>query len=635
MSDTAISLYRLLRRWRELQRRWGWTTWWGDHQAELLLLGLGVGLVAGFAEIAFRLSYAAFQYLSLGFGSELVVSMAATQPWWRLVLGPALGGLGIGLFVHFLMPGRRPQAVAEVIQAAATRHGRMPFWTGVKAALVNAASIGVGASVGREGPMVHLGATLGSAVARLFRLRHSSKRTLLGCGVAAGVAASFNAPIAGVFFALEVVVGHYRLHAFAPIVIASVAGTMVSRVYHGHLPAFLLSKSYEMATAWEFVPFAVLGVLAAATAVAFMAAMMHAGPLIARTRLPVWLRPAVAGLIVGAVAAAGLPHILGVGYEATDNALTENYGLGLLAALAAAGLPHILGVGYEATDNALTENYGLGLLAALVAAKLLATALCFGAGFGGGVFSPSLYMGAMLGGAYGLVVTELVPAIASSQGAYTIVGMGAVAGSVLGAPISTILIVFEMTSNYELTVAVMIATVIASVITQNVFGPSLFLKQLESRGVDLDAAEETGLMRDVRIADMLDEDCPTAARSTPIATVRRMLARTRLGEVYVLDDEGRLAGAVSYRDLVALAENGEAAGPETAGALMHTRLPVLTMGDSLARAVELFDSSGVGHLPVVSDRREMRFVGVAHAHDLVRTYRGALRDLRQGDREAV
>ncbi len=605
MASPGISRYRLLRRWRELQGRWGWTAWWHDRQAELLLLGLGVGLAAGFAEIAFRLSYAAFQFLSLGFGSEFVVSMAATQPWWRLVLGPALGGLGIGLFVYFLMPERRPQAVAEVIQAAATRHGRMFFWTGVKAALVNAASIGVGASVGREGPMVHLGAVLGSAVARLFRLRQSSTRTLLGCGVAAGVAASFNAPIAGVFFALEVVVGHYRLHAFAPIVIASVAGTMVSRVYHGHLPAFLLSKSYEMATAWEFVPFALLGVLAAATAVAFMVAMMHAGPLIARTRLPVWLRPAVAGLIVGGVAAAGLPHILGVGYEATD--------------------------------NALTENYGLGLLVLLVVAKLLATALCLGAGFGGGVFSPSLYMGAMLGGAYGLVVTELVPTMASSQGAYTIVGMGAVAGSVLGAPISTILIVFEMTSNYELTVAVMIATVIASVITQNVFGPSLFLKQLESRGVDLDAAEEAGLMRDVRIADMVDEDCPTAARATPVATVRQMLARTRLGEVYVLDGEGRLAGAVSYRDLVAEAEaEAEGAeGPRTAAVLMHTRVPVLAMGDSLARAVDLFDRSGVGHLPVVSDRREMRFVGVAHAHDLVGAYRGALRNLRQADREAV
>lgn len=574
-----------------------------NEQARLLVLGLGMGLLTGLAEIVFRFAYAVFQFLSLGFSADLVVTLAANQPWWRLMLGPALGGLGIGLFVHHLMPHRRPQAVAEVIQAAAARNGRIPLWVGLKAALVNAASIGVGASVGREGPMVHLGATLGSAVARLLRLRHASTRTLLGCGVAAGVAASFNAPIAGVFFALEVVVGHYRLHAFAPIVIASVTGTMVSRVYYGHFPAFMLSKSYEMATAWEFLPFALLGVVSAIVAVVFMVGTLHAGPLIARTGLPVWARPAVAGLLVGGVAAAGLPHILGVGYEATG--------------------------------DALAETYSVSLLVTLVVAKMLATIVCLGAGFGGGVFSPSLYMGAMLGGAYGVGVIELVPELASSHGAYTIVGMGAVAGSVLGAPISTILIVFEMTSNYELTVAVMIATVIASVITQNVFGPSLFLKQLESRGVDLDAAEETGLMRDVRIADMVDEDCPTAARSTPIATVRRMLARTRLGEVYVLDDQGRLAGAVSYRDLVAQAENGEAAGPETAGALMHTRLPVLTMGDSLARAVALFDSSGVGHLPVVSDRRQMRFVGVAHAHDLVRTYRGALRNLRQDDREAV
>lgn len=600
MDSAALTRYRLLRRLRQRQRQGRDGHRLRNQQAGLLLIGLGVGVLVGVAEIVFRFGYSAFQFLALGFGSDLVVTLAEEQPWWRLLLGPAVGGLLIGLFIHHFMPGRRPQVVAEVIQATAVRHGRIPLWTGLKAALVNAASIGVGASVGREGPMVHLGATVGSAVARLFWLHHTSTRTLLGCGTAAGVAASFNAPIAGVFFALEVVVGHYRLHAFAPIVIASVTGTMISRLYHGHVPAFMLSETYELRTIWEFVPFATLGVVCAALAIAFMHGVIKAGPLFQRTGLPIWARTALAGLVVGGIAAAGLPHILGVGYEATD--------------------------------NVLAEDYGIELLVTLVAVKLLATVVCLGAGFGGGVFSPSLSMGAMIGGAYGVGVTALVPQIASSHGAYAIVGMGAVAGAVLGAPISTILIVFEMTSNYELTIAVMVATVIASTITQNLYAPSLFHKQLGLRGVDPKAAEETGLMQDVHMEDMIDPECATVMLETPIREVRKRLASTRLGEVYVLDRERRLQGAVSYRDLVARAAAGNGLDKGTARDLMHTRLPVLTRDDTLTTAVDRFDSSGVGHIPVVNNRRDMELLGVAHAFALLGAYREGLQGLRQPDR---
>ncbi|MEX2408787.1 MAG: chloride channel protein, partial [Rhodovibrionaceae bacterium] len=241
-----------------------------NDQVILSALAVAIGGLAGLGAILFRLGIDAVQWGALGFWGEQVVSGAAQQPWWRLILAPTLGGLVIGLAIHFFMPGRRPQAVADVIEASALNGGRMSLRNGVKAALISAGSIGVGASVGREGPVVHMGGVIGSFVARRLHLGRRLTRTLLGCGVASAVAASFNAPIAGVFFALEVVVGHYALSAFAPIVIAAVVGTLVSRAHYGDFPAFILVQNYEIASFWEFPAFVLLGVAGAIAALAFM-----------------------------------------------------------------------------------------------------------------------------------------------------------------------------------------------------------------------------------------------------------------------------------------------------------------------------------------------------------------------------
>ena len=259
-------------------------------------------------------------------------------------------------------------------------------------ALASALSIGVGASVGREGPVVHLGASLGSWVAKRLHLGRVLARTLLGCGVAAAVAASFNAPIAGSFFALEVVVGHYALSAFAPIVIASVTGTLISRARYGDYPAFILPDDWIIASFWEFPGFALLGLVSAAAAIVFMWSIMFTEDTVERLPLPKWSRPAFAGLLVGLIALA---------------------------------FPEVLGVGYEATDKALSDLYPLWFLVALIVAKTAATAISLGGGFAGGVFSPSLYVGAMVGGAYGIIATQAFPELSSGHGAYTIIGMGA------------------------------------------------------------------------------------------------------------------------------------------------------------------------------------------------------------------
>ena len=392
---------------------------------EIAMAGLAVlvGVAAGYGSVGFRLAIDGIQFTVYGSAADSVLSAARELDWWHRLLAPALGGLGVGLLIHFLMPERRPQGVADVIAVRAAHGGRMRLRDGLAQALASAASIGVGASVGREGPVVHLAAAVGSWLGQRCRLERTQWLTLLGCGVASGVAAAFNAPIAGVFFALEVVVGHYGLGAFAPVVIAAVAGTIVARAEFGDFPAFAV-PGVEIASYTEMPAFLLLGIVCAAAATAFMIGTRACARVAARTPLPNWLKPALGGLGCGALAA---------------------------------GFPEVIGVGYETTELALGGAFDLPLLLVLIVVKTLATVLCLGFGFSGGVFSPSLCIGALAGAAFGIVAAAAVPEVGANPDTYGIVGMGAVAAAVLGAPISTILIVFELTGDFSVTVAVMIA----------------------------------------------------------------------------------------------------------------------------------------------------------------------------------
>jgi CIC family chloride channel protein len=565
----------------------------------LSLLAVVIGLAAGAAAIAFRYAIDLTQRATFGFGGERVASLAAELAWWHLLLVPAAGGLAIGLFVYFFMPGRRPLAVADVIEASALRGGRMSLVDGIKAAAVSAASIGVGASVGREGPVVHLGASLGGWLATRLNLGRGLSRSLLGCGVAAAVAASFNAPIAGSIFALEVVVGHYALSAFAPIVIASVTGAIVSRMHYGNFPAFIPPQEWVIVSFWEFPAFALLGMVSALAAIAFMRTVMVAEAAVTRAPLPIWGRPALAGLAVGAIALV---------------------------------FPQVLGVGYEATDSALSQLYPLWLLLALIAVKTLATALCLVSGFGGGVFSPSLFIGAMVGGAFGSIATSFFPDLSSGQGAYTMVGMGAVTGAVLGAPISTILIVFELTGGYALTIAVMIATVIASTITQQFHGTSFFHWQLERRGLSLGQGPEVNLLKQTRVRSVMETGLEPIGLDTPLSDIRQRLRNARWGELFVVDGEGALAGTITLGDLDEAVFDRSHDDEWTARDVTRREPAMLAMDDDLIAAVSRFRSCGAAHLPVVRDRKSMILVGVAHEHTVVTSYHEAVIRARAEER---
>ena len=574
-----------------------------NEQVLLSALAVAVGTAAAFAAVMFRELIGLIQTGFYGFGHERVVSGVAGLTWWHLLLAPALGGLLIGLYIHYFMPGRRPQGVADVIEANALRAGRMSGRAGLGAALVSAASIGAGASVGREGPAVHLGATIASYMGRRFRLARSQSRTLLGCGVAAAVAASFNAPVAGVFFALEVVIGHYALTAFAPIVIASVAGTIVARVYFGDVPAFAMPP-HEIASFLEFGAFALLGITAAGAAIAFMRLMTLMQSLVDRTRLPYWLRPAIGGLAVGGIA---------IFY------------------------PELLGVGYEAMDSALNEHYLLGTLILLALLKMLATAISFGFGFGGGMFSPSLFIGAMVGGAFGIMASIPYPNLSSGHGAYTLVGMGAVSGAVLGAPISTMLIIVELTGDYRLTIAVMVAVVIASLLTRTLNGPSFFHKQLEARGVMVRGGHDVEVLGGLTVSNLIHEEVSTVSRDAGLAEVRAALLESGNGVVFVTNSDGRLLGSLTLAGLgqtAFSADDGEESDFDLKP-FLDTSRPSLLDSERLGTVMESFAGVSDGVLPVVKGREAKTLIGWLDEADVMRTYNRALeqiRDEEHGDR---
>ncbi|HEV7369550.1 chloride channel protein [Arenibaculum sp.] len=576
----ARPLLRLFVRLRRLLR---------NDQLLLAVLALLLGGAAGLGALVFRALISSFQWLVYGDGGERWLAWLATLPWWHLLLAPAAGGLVVGIAQHRLLPGGRPLGIAHVMEATAHLGGRMPLGRGVAAAAMSAASIGVGASVGREGPVVHLGATLGSWLAGRLRLSPGLVRTLLGCGIASAVAASFNAPVAGVFFALEVVVGQYSLAAFAPIVLASVTGTAIARAVYGDYPAFSV-PGLEIVSFWEFPAFVLLGVFGAALAALLMRgifAVEDGFAALGRAGLPRWSWPAAGGLGVGAIAL---------------------------------GFPQVLGVGYEVMDQALRGALPLGLLAAVLAAKLAATALSLGCGFSGGVFSPSLAVGATGGGAFGIVAALLFPDLASQAGVYAIVGMGAVGGAVLGAPISTILIVFELTGDYAVTLAVMVGTVTAGLAANALVGRSFFQWQLERRGIVRPGFGDVGTLATARVGDVMREARATVPAGAGLAAALDVLRAAPHGELPVVE-RGRLVGVLTATEL-ACALARPFAGL-TVGEVATRDVPVLDPSDDLRTAMALMAEHGLARVPVVTgDRR--RIVGIAHERDVLLAWHRAV-----------
>lgn len=440
------------------------------RQPVVWVLAILIGLIGAYAIMALVFLIGIIQWLWIGYEAEnIAITILSTKPAWQIIAGPTIGGILVGLLLAFLAPGRRAHGMADVIAARAVKGAHIPWKTGLVSALISSISLGAGASAGREGPAVHLGATISSFLSDKLKLPFPARRVLLGCGAAAAVSASFNAPIAGVIFAHEVILGHYAISALAPIILSSVIATTLTRFYNGDAPTFALPE-YVINSNWEFPAFLILGLVCGLVAVGLQAAISKADQTARSIAMPIWLRPIIGGLAIG---------------------------------ILAVFIPEVMGVGYEVTNLALREKYTLGFLFVLLFAKTLAIAITFASRFGGGIFSPALYLGAVSGGAFGLLAASQFPALASGAGVYSIVGMGAVAGAVLGAPLSTVLIVFELTGSYEITIAILLAVSVATTTHKAIYGQSFFSWQLSMRGLFLDHGPHTRIVKTWTVKEFL------------------------------------------------------------------------------------------------------------------------------------
>ncbi|WP_416351254.1 chloride channel protein [Celeribacter halophilus] len=511
----------------------------GPSQIQFWFIALLIGIASGFAALGFRKGIDLLQGMLYGTPDlRHLHTFASDLPWYWVLFLPVFGGLVVGIVLNWFTPDGRVRSVADVIEGAALNQGRVEKRAGLASAFASLITLSTGGSSGREGPVVHLAGVISTWVSNRLHADGITGRDLLGCAVAAAVSASFNAPIAGALFALEVVLRHFAVHAFAPIVIASAAGTVINRLEFGGVTEFTLAAEGALSFYVELPAFLILGLLSGLVAVLMMRSIFMADDFGSwvqeKLHLPPVLRPAFAGLLLG---------------------------------LMAIQFPHIIGVGYETTSAALTGHLLLWQAVIYTVIKVIAVSITMAGRMGGGVFSPALMVGALTGLSFGLVATAIFPTVSGTATLYALAGMGAVAAAVLGAPISTTLIVFELTGDWQTGLAVMVAVSLSTALASRLVDRSFFLTLLERRGVHLAAGPQAYLLATVRVHQCYR--APDAPRAAPEAACRELIAQgiylspnATLERAMPLFEKNNLI----FIPVVTLREE---TGPELHGALFH------------------------------------------------------------------
>ena len=582
MGDAPSALTRSARRLRN---------WVRGSPSGLVALALAVGAGAGAGAVLFRYLILGFTELFTGArdysaGGHAVYGHSHGVGFWLVVLVPVIGGLLYGPLIHLFAREARGHGVPEVMYAVSEQGGRIRPQVAVVKSLASALCIGAGGSVGREGPIVQIGSALGSALGQLTRLPEQRLRILVACGAAGGISATFNAPIAGVFFALELILRDFEAESFGVVVLSSLVADVIGRAAFGSHP-FLTLPGFQLRSPLEYPLYAGLGVLAALVGVAFIRVLYGSEDVADRLwRGPEWLRPAAGGLLLGLV---------------------------LLV------LPELYGVGYPPLENAIHGRYVVWLLLALLAGKILASSLTIAIGGSGGVFAPALFMGAMLGSAYGAGVHHLLPGVAAPAGAYGLVGMGAVFAAAARAPITAVIIIFELTGDYRIILPLMFAVVLATAVSHFLSGDTIYTLKLRRRGVDVMRGHGPNLMQLLRVGDAMQPLPGAVEAETPLDQVIALLGNAPSDGLPVVDADGANRGIVTSQQVERALREG--ALDATAGDLAQDAAP-LTADQTLEQALGALLHAGSG-LPV-TDPDDGTPAGWLTHLDVLRAYNAEL-----------
>jgi CIC family chloride channel protein len=460
--------------------------------------------------------------------------------------------------------------------------------------LASALCIGSGGSVGREGPIVQIGSALGSSIGQILKVSGDELRVLVACGAAAGIAATFNAPIAGAIFALEIILADFALPTFTPIILSSVIATVVSRAFLGNYPAFQVPP-YDLESPWEIGFYCILGLLAGLVAVAFIVVLYKNEDIWDDWKIPDYLKAPLGGLIIGVIALR---------------------------------FPHIMAVGYDSIGKALLNQETWTVLVLLIPLKILATSITIGSGGSGGIFAPSLFMGAMLGGAFGCAVHALFPGITATPGAYATVGMGAVVAATTHAPIQAFLIIFELTQDYRIIPPLMICCVIATFVSRSIKKESIYTLKLLRRGIDIEAGKDVNVLKSMPVQDFMTWHPETIREDTRFRDLIQILPYSQHTSFPVVDRDGNLVGMLSLKDFrEAVFEEGLM---DVVVAKDIATIPAIsvTTADNLAKALALIHDNGIERLPVtLYGDTANKVVGVLSQRDIMSAYNRALESL--------
>jgi len=560
-----------------------------DERILTLLVAALIGVLSGYGAVLFRLMIKLAQYAFYQNTSD-ILGFFHTLPLYVIIGMPCMGGLIVGIIVSFGASEAKGHGVPEVMEAVALRSGRIRKRVAAAKIVASAVCIGSGGSVGREGPIVQIGSSLASTVSQIFNVPRMQQKTMVGCGAAAGIAATFNAPIAGVLFALEVLLGDFGIASFSPVVLSSVTATTISRHYFGDFPAFTI-PTYHLQTLWEFGIYPFLGLFAGLIAVLFIVTLYWTEDLFDAIPLPEWGKPAIGGLFLGLI-------------------MTK--------------FPQVFGVGYGAINEALFNRLSGMFLLFLVFLKIAATSVTLGSGGSGGVFAPSLFIGAMAGGFFGWIANLLFPALTASPAAYALVGMGAVVAGTTHAPITAIIIIFELSGNYKIILPMMITCILSTILASSLKKGSIYTIKLLRRNVDISGGMEQNILRTMEVGRFMTENPPTIPEGMHLLDLINTFKRADVSYLHVVNENGDLTGIISFRDIRPLFEERDLHSLVVAKDVATGDLKTVRPHDSILTALKTMSDLGISQLPVVGGENGRKVVGILRDKDVIAAYDKAI-----------
>jgi len=559
----------------------------------IMITALVVGAGAGLGAVFFRWLIKSVQTLAYRGLTGRVLNVSDIH----LLIIPAVGGAVYGALIYRFAREAKGHGVPEVMEAVALRGGRIRPRVAVIKSLASAICIGTGGSVGREGPIAQIGSALGSTVGQLLHLSDERMRNLVACGAAGGIAATFNAPIAGSIFALEVILGRLEVTYFGAVVISSVTAAVVAHAFEPGAFAFPVPQ-YTLNSPWELALYILLGMLAAIGAVVFIRLLYASEDLWDRIHLPEYIKPVAGGLLLGVI--------------------------GILSFKAADGWPRVFGVGYGSIGDVLFGRLTSKVVLALFIFKLLATVLTLGAGGSGGIFAPSLFMGAMMGTVFGQVAHHIFPAFTAPAGAYALVGMAAFFSGAAQAPATAILIMFEMTGDYRIILPLMLATVVSTLGSRALSRDSIYTLKLTRRGIHLEQGHDIDIMQGVTVGEAMSSDVDQIPLNLPLDLLADKFSHTHNHAFPVMDEAGDLVGVVSIRDLEQALAEGPANGRKVADIATTEGLLVSFPEEPMWKALGTMGPRDVSQLPVLEYKGSRRLAGLLRRRDIIQAYNHAI-----------